>query len=33
VFGLGLLAVATHPEKRGWHDRMFDTWVVLDDEP
>jgi uncharacterized RDD family membrane protein YckC len=33
VFGLGLLAVTTHPEKRGWHDRMVDTWVVLDDEP
>jgi uncharacterized RDD family membrane protein YckC len=33
VFGLGLLAIPFNKEKRGWHDRMFGTWVVFDDEP
>jgi len=32
VFGLGLLAIPTDKEKRGWHDRMFGTWVVHDDD-
>lgn len=33
VLGLGVLAIPFHREKRGWHDRMADTWVVLEDEP
>lgn len=32
VFGLGLLAVPFDKEHRGWHDRMFGTWVVHDEE-
>ena len=32
VFGLGLIAIPFDREKQGWHDKMFDTWVVLEDE-
>jgi uncharacterized RDD family membrane protein YckC len=32
AFGLGLLAITTNEEKRGWHDRMAGTWVVLDED-
>lgn len=32
AFGLGLLAIPFSRERRGWHDRMFETWVVLDEE-
>jgi uncharacterized RDD family membrane protein YckC len=28
VLGLGYLAVAISPEKRGWHDHIGGTWVV-----
>jgi len=30
--GLGLLAVATDKENRGWHDGMAATWVVHEEE-
>jgi uncharacterized RDD family membrane protein YckC/ribosomal protein L40E len=32
VIGLGLVAIPFDKERQGWHDHMFDTWVVLDDE-
>lgn len=28
IFGLGLLWVLFHPEKRGWHDLLAGTWVI-----
>lgn len=28
VFGLGFLWAAFDSEKEGWHDKIFDTWVV-----
>lgn len=33
VFGLGLLAIPYDKERQGWHDKMFGTWVVVEDEP
>lgn len=32
AFGLGLLAIPRHAEKRGWHDRMAETWVIVEDD-
>jgi uncharacterized RDD family membrane protein YckC len=32
AIGLGLLAVSTDKEKRGWHDSMAGTWVVHNDD-
>jgi uncharacterized RDD family membrane protein YckC len=32
VFGLGFLAIPLSDEKRGWHDRMAGTWVVVDED-
>lgn len=28
LFGLGLLWILFHPEKRGWHDLLARTWVI-----
>ncbi|MCI0436548.1 MAG: RDD family protein [Gemmatimonadetes bacterium] len=33
VLGLGILSIGIDPEKRGWHDKIFGTWVVHDEEP
>jgi len=32
VLGLGLVSAVFEPENRGWHDRMFGTWVVRENE-
>jgi uncharacterized RDD family membrane protein YckC len=32
LFGLGLLAIARDPQRRGWHDRLAHTKVVYDRE-
>jgi len=32
VFGLGLLSIPADKERQGWHDKMFGTWVVHEDE-
>lgn len=33
VVGLGMLSIPIDREKRGWHDKIFGTWVVHEDEP
>lgn len=32
VFGLGVISIPFDKEKRGWHDKMMGTWVVLEEE-
>ena len=33
VVGLGMLSIPIDAERRGWHDKLFGTWVVHEEEP